>query len=396
MKRIWREVGWLTGGKHEEEALKSLLDGVRTWVGELAGSVESVVSVASGSLRYLDEDIPFAGIAGVTTSRIARRRGLATKLVAHAISQIAAEGAAMCGLGMFDQGYYDRFGFGTGTYEHSFTFDPAALTVDSVPRIPIRLGPDDWERMHANRVSRRRSHGACNIDSPLITRGELLGAKNGFGLGYADKTGALTHHLWARANGPESGPYAVEWMAYRTGEELRELLALVKTWGDQVRAVRMVEPPGVQLQDFISRPFRLHQLTRGGKFESQARAAAYWQARIIDLPKCMAHTHLGEKEIRFNLSLTDPIADYLPPDAPWRGIGGEYVVRLGPESSAIPGMEEGLPTLRASVGAFTRLWLGVLPASGLAISDNLAGSEKLIAALDELLRLPTPHLDWDF
>ena len=396
VKRIWREVGWLTDEKREEEALKYLLDGVRTWVGELTGSVESVVSVASGSLRYLNDDLPFAGIAGVTTSRIGRRRGLATKLVAHAISQSAAAGAAVCGLEMFDQGYYDRFGFGTGTYEHSFTFDPAALTVDDVPRIPIRLGPDDWERVHKSRIARRRSHGACTIDSPLITRGELLWAKNGFGLGYADETGALTHHLWARANDPESGPYAVEWMAYRTGEELRELLALVKTWSDQVRAVRMVEPPGVQLQDFISRPFRLHQLTRGGKFESQASAVAYWQARILDLQTCLAHTHLGGKEIRFNLSLTDPIADYLPPDAPWRGIGGEYVVRFGLESSAIPGIEESLPTLHASVGAFTRLWLGVLPASGLAISDNLAGPGELIAALDELLRLPTPHFDWDF
>ena len=395
LKRIWREVGWLTGEKREEEALKLFVDGVRTWVGEVGGNVESAVAVVPGSLRYLNEDLPLAGIAGVTTSRIARHRGLTSRLTAHAIAHAAVDGAAVCGLGMFEQGYYNRFGFGTGSYEHSFTFDPAALRVDAPPRVPIRLGPDDWEQVYANRIARRRAHGACTIESASLTHGEMLWTKNGFGLGYADPSGMITHHLWAGTDDPAHGPYSIWWLAYRTGAEFIELLQLLKSLSDQIHAVRMAEPPGIQFQDFLNQPFRLHQLTRGGKLEVRTRASAYWQARIVDLPRCIAAVRIPVA-VEFNLELVDPIVDFLPPDAAWHGIGGNYVVRFGSESNVRPGQKSGLPTLHTAVGAFTRLWLGVLPASGLAISDDLAGPGDLIAKLDEVLRLPAPHFDWDF
>ena len=56
-----------------------------------------------------------------------------------------------------------------------------------------------------------------------------------------------------------------------------------------------------------------------------------------------------------NLELSDPIEGYLDENASWRGVGGEYVVSLGPESSAKAGADVRLPTLSASVGAFTRM-----------------------------------------
>ena len=50
----------------------------------------------------------------------------------------------------------------------------------------------------------------------------------------------------------------------------------------------------------------------------------------------------------------------------------------------------------ASVNAFTRLWLGVLPAAGLRITDKLQAEPELIARIDDVLRLPKPHPDWEF
>ena len=123
---------------------------------------------------------------------------------------------------------------------------------------------------------------------------------------------------------------------------------------------------------------------------------APWQIRILDLPTCLEKTSLPGRTLRFNLSLTDPVADFLPADAPWRGIGGDWVVELGPESSAVHGHEEGLAKLEASVGAFTRLWFGIRPASSLSVTDRLQGSGELLAALDETIRLPSAHLGWDF
>ena len=120
------------------------------------------------------------------------------------------------------------------------------------------------------------------------------------------------------------------------------------------------------------------------------------QARICDLEGCLARTHLMGEEVRFNLVLSDPIERFLDQDAPWRGVSGEYMVWLGPSSTAARGRDDNLPTLTASVGAFTRLWLGVRPATGLAFTDELAGSPELLHAIERALRLPEPHPEWDF
>jgi hypothetical protein len=80
----------------------------------------------------------------------------------------------------------------------------------------------------------------------------------------------------------------------------------------------------------------------------------------------------------------------------WRGVGGDYVVTLGPVSEVVVGREPSLPLLQASVNAFTRLWMGVRPATGLAVTDNLSGPGDLLCALDGALRLPVPRVDWEF
>jgi hypothetical protein len=48
------------------------------------------------------------------------------------------------------------------------------------------------------------------------------------------------------------------------------------------------------------------------------------------------------------------------------------------------------------VGAFTRMWLGVCPATRLAVTDNLRGPQGLLDDLDRILCIPEPHPDWDF
>ena len=146
-------------------------------------------------------------VTGVTTSRVARRRGLARRLAARAIAVDAAEGALVASLGMFEQGYYNRLGFGTGGYEHWVSFDPARLNVDVRPRVPRRITADDWALVHASRLARRRGHGACNLIPPEITQAEMRWADNGFGLGYCDgPNGELTHHIWCQTKNVEQGP----------------------------------------------------------------------------------------------------------------------------------------------------------------------------------------------
>jgi hypothetical protein len=249
---------------------------------------------------------------------------------------------------------------------------------------------------HAALLARYRRHGACNLHPAECTQVEFGWTAGDFGLGYFDGPGGeLTHFFWCSPKG-EHGPYNIYMMAYQNWDQFLELMALLKNMGDQVRQVRMREPGDIQLQDLLVQPFRYRQLTEKAKYENIARATAYWQLRICDLPGCLAQIHLPGEEVRFNLKLSDPIEKYLDEDSPWRGVAGDYVVTLGASSSAERGTDPTLPTLTASVGAFSRMWLGVRPATGLSATDDLAGSFDLLDTLDRTFRLPTPRLDWDF
>ncbi len=392
--RIWWETGWLKEGK--EQAMDVILLAGQTLVSDVHGSAECAVATVPGSMRYLDEELPFAGVAAVATSYVARKQGLARRVTAQSVAQAAADGALVAGLGMFDQGFYDAVGFGTGVYEHVIRFNPADLKVGVRPRVPRRLGLDDAAAIHASRLARRRGHGSVNFPSLAMSLGEMID-HGGFGLGYADgPDGSLTHHLWCEPIKREGGPYRILWLAYQTHAQFLELMALVRSWGDQVLAVQLREPPQIQFQDLLEHPFRSRRATRGGEMENWAMATAYWQMRICDLPACLERTHLPWGEVRFNLRLSDPIERYLGEKAGWRGVGGEYVVTLGPSSGAERGTDASLPTLTATVNAFTRMWLGVRPASGLAVTDALSAPEGLLRDLDAVLRLPEPRPDWDF
>jgi hypothetical protein len=392
--RIWRETGWLEEG--QEGAMDIFLRAGRAMVAEVNGEAECLVASAPGEMRYLDETLPFAAVTAVTTSRVARKQGYARELTARIVAADAADGALVSGLGMFEQGFYNQLGFGTGSYEHWVSFDPARLRLEVQARVPQRVTADDSQAVHAALLARRRVHGSVAFAPPEMVEGEMRWPKNGFGLGYYDgPKSELTHFLWGRAKG-EYGPYSVGYMAYRTLDQFLELMALLRNLGDQVRLVRMREPPGVQLQDLIAQPFKQRQITERGQFEARMSAAAYWQVRICDLAGCLAHTHLRGGPVRFNLEVSDPVGHYLGEGPPWRGIGGDYVVQLGETSDAVEGQDALLPTLRASVGAFTRLWLGVAPAGGLAATDELDGPPELLADLEDVLRLPVPRVDWDF
>ena len=392
--RIWQECGWIGKEKREVEALDRFVGVSNCWVAELDGSAESVATSTPGTFLHTETPLRLAAITSVTTSRVARNQRTASRTVARLLSDEAARGAQVSGLGIFEQGFYDRLGYGNGAYEHMVRFDPAWLVKLGTPRVPVRLGPDNWKEIHEARFARRKLHGAVDLKPPAISRCEMEWSKNVFGLGYREG-GRLTHFFVAHAEDVETGPYYLDWMVYRSVDELRELLALVRGLGDQVRQVRMREPRDIQLQSLMRKPFQLHTITQEGKFTSRVAAYAYWQLRIIDLPSCMEAVH-SATPLRFNLHLDDPVAHFLESDAPWQGCGGDYGVDLGSPSSAAPGHEADLPERRASVGDFTRFWMGSARADVLAGLHSFQGPLDLIRALDETLTLPKPAPDWDY
>lgn len=393
--RIWKEIGWLEKGK--EDIFDLLLGSQgRNLIAEIDGSPECNVTSTKGTLKYLDRELPMSVVDGVLTSLVARRQGLAARLTAKAVAEDAAEGAAISGLGIFDQGFYNQLGFGTGSYENWFFLDPSSILVDHKARPPTRITKEHWKDVYLSRLNRMKFHGSVDLINELDTRLEMTWPTNTIGFGYYDDEGVLTHHVYFRTDSPGDGNYTLQWMTYQNREQFMELLSVMKSLSDQVHLIIMREPPGIQFQDVLKRPFRHRRLTKGSKYENKVSSSAYWQMRILDLESCVNASEYNGPSVKFNLTLRDPIEDLLEKNSPWRGIGGDHTVTLGPESEIGDGKTPGLPTLKTSVNAFTRMWLGVRPPSSLALTDEIQAPPSLINDLDQVLRLPRPQPDWDF
>ncbi|MEM9133775.1 MAG: GNAT family N-acetyltransferase [Actinomycetota bacterium] len=391
--RIWYEIGWIEDTE-KTEALGGFLDAGNVEVAVMNGEAECLVHWSPGSVRYQDEQLSMGAITAVTTSQIGRKRGFASSLTASALAQAAEAGHAVAMLGMFEQGFYDRFGFGTGAHELTVSFDPGRLDIGHVPyRVPERIPLDAHVDFHAAMAGRLTSHGSVVLDAPDLFAADIGLNTKMFALGYRDDGGALTHFL-AGSLDQGHGPWDIRFLAYRNTEQLLELLRLLKELSDQIRLVKVAEPAHVQLQALQREPIRERWQSKGAERESSTRADAWYQLRMLDVDACVSARRWIGPPVRFNLTLHDPLGDRR--DGPWPGVGGEYTVTFGETSGAAPGHRAGLPTLDAGIGAFSRLWFGVRPATVLATTDRLAGPQGLLRDLDAALALPHPVLGWEF
>jgi hypothetical protein len=295
---------------------------------------------------------------------------------------------------MFDQGFYNRLGYGTGVYENWIAFDPAWLADLPAPAVPERFDVRNYRLIHQSRLERRKCHGAVDLLPPELTKVDMVLLKNTFCLGY--KTGkSISHCVVMFCSDVEQGPYKVMCLVYKTLPQLRELLAVIKSLSDQIRQVRLREPREIQIQDFLHKPFQLQNVSRKGQFEAGVRTDAYWQIRILNLEECITAMKCT-KEVRFNLVVEDPVERFLPAKSVWKGCGGAYTVSLGAKSTMKNGTAEGLETLHASINDFSRYWLGVQSAEALNVTGKFDGSGKLLEELDAANDLPSPDPDWDY
>lgn len=390
---MWQECGWISQEKNELDAQAKLIKASDAWVFELNGEAECLVLSTPGTLHHTGTPLKLAAITGVTTSRIARNLNAASSTLARCLAAQAEEGKQLSGLGIFEQGFYDRLGYGNGSYEHLIRFDPAWLKNMGKPRTPVRLSIDNYKEIHEARLNRRKIHGATDLLPEEITQADMLFSKKTFGLGYREN-GKLTHFFVGHGDG-EFGPYHVDLLVYSTIPQFRELMALIRGLGDQVRQIRMREPRGIQIQSLIKKPFQLYTVTQQAKYQARSAAIAYWQLRILDVISCISAFKIRDR-LEFNLTLSDPIEKYLDEKTAWRGCNGDYIISLGESSHAEPGHREGLPILYSSVNDLTRFWLGAVSAEVLSGLGSFNGSAELIEELDSFVQLPAPAPDWDY
>lgn len=389
--RIWREVGWIDDDSDREaSALRTFFSVGDTLVADVAGSAECAVHRTPGTFRLDRTDLPLSAITAVTTSHVARRQRLASDLLAEALARAHEDGAAMAALGIFEQGFYDRFGFGSGGYEHRLRFDPSTLTVPVPERPPVRVGPDDAREVHALLQRSHRPHGAVRLDPAELVVAELGFREHPFGLGYRDpEDGRLTHVvLGSRLD--EYGPYRVDWFLAEAPHQFLELLGILRSLGDQVATVDVPEPPAVQIQDLLREPLRQTRVVRqAGRQGASFGALAWRQWRILDLAAVVAAVSTPAPPVTFGLRLRDPLAER---GGRWPGIGGEYTVHLAERSELATGLRPDVHVLDVSINALSRLLLGVRSASQLQLVGSVDGSfeapHDLLGALDRAIRLP--------
>ncbi len=181
--RIWQEVGWLKDDAKEIAALMDVLQIGSVDVATLDDTAECVTQWTSGSLRYQDETLALGAVLAVTTSHIARKLGFAKGLTARSLAQQYEQGMEVSALGMFDQGFYDKLGYGTGTSENRIQFDPATLTVEYPFRPPTRLRLDQHQELHQALSQRQMFHGSIVLEPAAVIQSLMRWTENLLGWG---------------------------------------------------------------------------------------------------------------------------------------------------------------------------------------------------------------------
>ena len=393
--RIWHETRWIDSDNDgQRRALEAFLRGGAAEVGVIDGAAECLVHRTPGTIDHDRTTLPASVISAVTTSHVGRRQRLASTLTSRALAQASADGAAVALLGMFEQGFYDRFGFATGAPMLVATFDPDSLRVDHVPyRPPVRLGLADSREMGDAMRRRLPHHGRVTLDAVDLMAAEWGFLEQPFALGYRD--GDRITHFVAGSMKEENGPFEIQFCSYETGDQLLELLRLLHELGDQVHSVEMMEPPHLQLHPLIEEPNRQRSRSRRSAHETTTRAATWWQLRILDVPAAVSARQWVGPPVEFDLVISDPIEAMLPDAADeWTGTAGSYRIRIAEESSGERVAEAGTddrPVLHCSIGSFSRLWFGVQPATSLALTAEVDAPDSLLGRLDAALLLPRPQ-----
>jgi predicted N-acetyltransferase YhbS len=209
VRRIWEEIGWIDRNDDDDaKFLRKFLKGSRTLAAQLNGAVECTICHCDGTILHQQAELSMAVIAAVTTSTVARKQGLASQLTARVVAREAESGLATAALGMFEQGYYSRPGFGTGPYERIVKLNPALIDVDVDFRPPLRLTQKHAADLYQALMQRWRGHGGTQVASVKHLEAEVGWTDEPLGLGYRDEEGKATHFIWGCCKG-EYGPFHI-------------------------------------------------------------------------------------------------------------------------------------------------------------------------------------------
>ncbi len=390
----WRDAGWLEKGS--EKAAEEFIGSGSAMVGLENGRAVALATSGKGSMHHClhSSDLPFCSINSVNVSFHGRKLGYAAALTTSLLAEAAERGDACAGLGMFEQGFYDRLGFSNMPYWNSVSLVPSEIALEGeFASRPVRLSAENWMEIHRNRTDRYRHHGSINLSS-ASTKAAMDFSGNCFVLGFRNEDGELTHHIFFEKIAGENGPAYTGWLVYGNPSQFRNLLLVIKSLGDQLDIVRINEPPGVQIQALLKKPLSTRRRTLKS-VQAETRTLSWTQCRILDLEGCINGMNCPGESCSFNLRLHDPITDIMEKSRGWRGCSGDYTVFLSSDSRAVPGISPGLPMMECSVNTFTKLWNGSVRPTLLPFTDSISAPPELLRAVEKAVPMPEPSFDWE-
>ncbi len=393
--KIWQDIGWLKSNQEKLAEISFSADDALVCEQNDTALAFGLANYGSYYHNNHKAKLPFCAISAITVALHGRKHGFAGILTAELLARAAEKGKTFAGLGMFEQGFYDRFGFSNYPYTNTVKFRPSDLLVKgNFNSVPVRLTPEEYTRIHANRIHRYHPHGS--IDLPERSSQEQLAInKQTFIMGFQNLKGELTHHYAVRSIPGEHGPMRIIWAAFKNDSQFKDILLSLKTFSDQVDIIFMPEPVGIQFQSLLKKPIaESRRSNQNNSIRTGVNTIAWLQGRILNLHSCI-NTMKCNSKINFNLKLTDPIEKYLDSSFTWRGCAGEYTINLSEQSSVQDGFTNNLPLMECSINTFSKLWSGSSKASKLPYTDSINAPEQLLADLDEVINLPLPSYDWE-
>ena len=295
------------------------------------------------------------GLAGTTHRTLGRTR---SKRRAHSYQ----------GLSFFEQGYYDRLGFGTAQYEDWIGFDPALLNVPFPARPPKTIHHRRLRtRMHQSRLASKKTNTAFvtfpdpNMDPQRQMRHqERLRPR---ATSTKPQTKSHTTSGAATTTMQNTAPTSSNGWLTRPPEQFLELMGIIRSPrrsspNDQHEPA----PPHPDTRPPQRNPSKTEWTTSKSKFATFSRShrlLAKPHQRPTQMPR--KNTPPRAPTTQFNLQLTDPIDDFLPEDETWKSTTGP--IHHHPRTRILRDprhTKKTSQTLKTTTSAFSRMWLGCL------------------------------------
>ncbi len=332
---------------------------------EQDGQIIGGCGVYATGQRWLDRDLPLAGVAGVGVAPNARGLGAARFLMEAVLRDQAERGVPVAGLYPATQTVYRTVGYEQAGERVQFEA-PLASLYGFRPEVEVRpAGPDDEAEIRRRYRPVHGNMARCPAMWDRVFRGPGAVPRHAWLIG--DQGYVVLQH--APVDNPHHDLELVD-LAVPDGPSIRTLLAFLAGHRSLASKVRWFGHPQDELLAFVPEPtWRVVQHQR-------------WMLRIVNFVAALQGRGWPQGvEGELDLEVDDSL---LPANH------GRFRLQVGAGQARV--QRGGSGALRLPIASLGPLFSGALPASILARWGRAQGEDEALATADRLFQAPTPWM----